>query len=278
MDNFWTDFVSWLLSLLPRAAGAAVIFGVGWWLSGAVTRFVKRAMARAKTDAGISSFLISLVNASLKVIVALMALAQLGVDVSSLIAALAAAGVTAGLALKESLSNVASGAQIIFTHPFRVGDYLSIPAEGIEGTVERIEIMYTSLRTFDNKETIIPNSKVMTSVITNFTAMKTRRLDLTYTIAYDDDIAAAKAVLQRLCSEEERIEKDPAPLIAVGEYQDSAVALVVKVWCKIEVYWDVYYSMQEKVKPAFDEAGLHIPFPQLDVHLPTESPSSPAKK
>ena len=274
MDNFWTDFVSWLLSLLPRAAGAAVIVGVGWWRSGAVTRFVQRAMARAKTDAGISSFLISLVNASLKVIVALMALAQLGVDVSSLIAALAAAGVTAGLALKDSLSNVASGAQIIFTRPFRVGDYVAI--EGNEGTVERIEMMFTALRTFDNKEIIIPNSEVIASTVVNVSAMQTRRLDLTFTVSYGADLDRAKAVLRALVEAHPLACKDPEPLVAVSELRDSSVALVVKVWCAKDDYWTLYYDMQENVKKKFDEEGIVIPFPQIDVHLQNGAPQPPS--
>ena len=142
--------------------------------------------------------------------------------------------------------------------------------------MERIEMMYTTLRTFDNKEVVLPNMKLTSSTIVNYTAMKTRRLDLTYSVSYSTDLDQAKALLTRLCEEEEKIEKDPVPLIAVGEYGDSSIAIVVKVWCKIENYWDAYYAMQGRVKQEFDKVGIEIPFPQLDVHFPEkETPGSP---
>ena len=263
----------WLFALLPRLGTAAVIFGVGWWLSNLVTKGLRRAVTRAKGDSGATSFLSSLINVLLKIIISIMAIAQLGVDVTSLIAAIGTAGLAVGLAMQNNLSNVASGAQIVLTSPFHVGDYLSIPGENVEGTVSRIEMMFTVLRTFDNKEVVLPNTTITSSTVVNFTAMKTRRLDLSYSVSYGADLEKAKAILSRLCAEEERIEKEPAPFVAVGAHKDSSVALDVKVWCKIEVYWDVYYAMQERVKLEFDKAGIAIPFPQLDVHFPGPKPS-----
>ena len=265
---FWNKGGAWLLGFLPRLVVAAVIFGVGWWLSSVAVNLVRKAITRARGDAGVTTFLASLLNILLKAIIAIMAIAQLGIDVTSLIAALGTAGVAVVLAMKDSMSNVASGAQIVLTAPFHVGDYLSVPSEEAEGTVERIEMMFTTLRTFDNKEIVIPNSRLMQSTIINFTAMKTRRLDLTYSVSYSADLLAVKALLMRLCEEEPRIQKDPAPLVAVGEHGASAVSIVVRVWCEIGDYWDVYYAMQERVKLAFDEAGIQIPFPQLDIHFP----------
>mgnify|MGYP002799280977 FL=1 len=240
----------------------------GGWLSSVAVNLVRKAITRARGDAGVTTFLASLLNILLKAIIAIMAIAQLGIDVTSLIAALGTAGVAVVLAMKDSMSNVASGAQIVLAAPFHVGDYLSAPSEEAEGTVERIEMMFTTLRTFDNKEIVIPNSRLMQSTIINFTAMKTRRLDLTYSVSYSADLLAVKALLMRLCEEEPRIQKDPAPLVAVGEHGASAVSIVVRVWCEIGDYWDVYYAMQERVKLAFDEAGIQIPFPQLDIHFP----------
>ena len=263
----------WLIALLPRLGTATVIFGVGWWLSNLVTKGLRRAVTRAKGDSGATSFLSSLINVLLKIIISIMAIAQLGVDVTSLIAAIGTAGLAVGLAMQNNLSNVASGAQIVLTSPFHVGDYLSIPGENVEGTVSRIEMMFTVLRTFDNKEVVLPNTTITSSTVVNFTAMKTRRLDLSYSVSYGADLEKAKAILSRLCAEEERIEKEPAPFVAVGAHKDSSVALDVKVWCKIEVYWDVYYAMQERVKLEFDKAGIAIPFPQLDVHFPGPKPS-----
>lgn len=276
MSSMWSAFLTWLVSMLPRLAAAVLLFGLGWWLSNVVTRLMRRAVTRAKGDAGVTTFLSSLLNILLKVIISIMAIAQLGVDVTSLIAAIGTAGLAVGLAMKDNMSNVASGAQIVLTGPFHVGDYLSVPAESVEGTVERIEMMYTTLRTFDNKEVVLPNMKLTSSTIVNYTAMKTRRLDLTYSVSYSTDLDQAKALLTRLCEEEEKIEKDPVPLIAVGEYGDSSIAIVVKVWCKIENYWDAYYAMQGRVKQEFDKVGIEIPFPQLDVHFPEkETPDSP---
>ena len=264
----WSSLLTWLLSILPRLAIAALIFAAGWWGSKIVTRLLHRAITRAKVDAGVTTFLSSLLSILIKVIVAIMAIAQLGVDVTSLIAALGTAGLAVGLAMKDSMSNVASGAQIVLTKPFRVGDYLSIPSENAEGVVERIEMMFSTLRTFDNKEIVIPNMTLMKCTLVNYTAMKTRRLDLTYSVSYRADLKQVKEVLTRLCEEEERIRKDPVPLIAVGEHGDNAVSMVVKVWCALDDYWPVYYAMQERVKLTFDEAGIEIPFPQLDVHFP----------
>ena len=276
MSSMWSAFLTWLVSMLPRLAASVLLFGLGWWLSNVVTRLMRRAVTRAKGDAGVTTFLSSLLNILLKVIISIMAIAQLGVDVTSLIAAIGTAGLAVGLAMKDNMSNVASGAQIVLTGPFHVGDYLSVPAESVEGTVERIEMMYTTLRTFDNKEVVLPNMKLTSSTIVNYTAMKTRRLDLTYSVSYSTDLDQAKALLTRLCEEEEKIEKDPVPLIAVGEYGDSSIAIVVKVWCKIENYWDAYYAMQGRVKQEFDKVGIEIPFPQLDVHFPAkETPGSP---
>ena len=276
MSSMWSAFLTWLVSMLPRLAASVLLFGLGWWLSNVVTRLMRRAVTRAKGDAGVTTFLSSLLNILLKVIISIMAIAQLGVDVTSLIAAIGTAGLAVGLAMKDNMSNVASGAQIVLTGPFHVGDYLSVPAESVEGTVERIEMMYTTLRTFDNKEVVLPNMKLTSSTIVNYTAMKTRRLDLTYSVSYSTDLDQAKALLTRLCEEEEKIEKDPVPLIAVGEYGDSSIAIVVKVWCKIENYWDAYYAMQGRVKQEFDKVGIEIPFPQLDVHFTEkETPGSP---
>lgn len=276
MSSMWSAFLTWLVSMLPRLAASVLLFGLGWWLSNVVTRLMRRAVTRAKGDAGVTTFLSSLLNILLKVIISIMAIAQLGVDVTSLIAAIGTAGLAVGLAMKDNMSNVASGAQIVLTGPFHVGDYLSVPAESVEGTVERIEMMYTTLRTFDNKEVVLLNMKLTSSTIVNYTAMKTRRLDLTYSVSYSTDLDQAKALLTRLCEEEEKIEKDPVPLIAVGEYGDSSIAIVVKVWCKIENYWDAYYAMQGRVKQEFDKVGIEIPFPQLDVHFPEkETPGSP---
>lgn len=264
MEKFNQWLVGWLQNIAPKLLGAVIVLLIGWLLSKALVKLLKKALERGKAEAGVVTFVGSLANISLKVLIGITAAAQLGFDVTSIITAIGALGVTLGLALKDSMSNVASGVQILFNHIFRVGDYLTV--DGVEGTVDRIELMYTALRTFDNKEIIIPNSELTASVITNYTAQKTRRLDLTYSVSYSTDLAKARSVLEELIAANEKALDDPAPLVAVGEHKDSSILMVVKVWCATENYWPLYFEMQESVKNAFDAAGIEIPFPQIDVH------------
>lgn len=261
MESFlkWAGTVAW--SLLE----AGLIFLVGWWLSSAVVKLLRRALERTKADGGIITFICSFCRIFLQIVAGITAISKLGVDVSSIVAALATAGVAIGLALKDSMGNIASGIQIIFMHPFHVGDYISI--DTTEGTVSRIELFFTSLTTFDNKEVIIPNSTITASTVVNFTAMETRRLDLKYTVSYSDNLSHVKDVLSRLCTEEGRILDSPAPMVVIGDHMESGISVLVRVWCKTDDYWPVYFSMQEHVKTAFDEEKITIPFNQMDIHI-----------
>lgn len=262
--KIWSELLTWLLQLVPKIIAAGLILGIGFWASGFLFRLIHRAMERSKADPTIMSFFDSFIKIAIKAIIIITAVGQF-VDVSSIIAAIAAAGVTIGLAMKDNLANVASGAQLIITRPFHLGDYVLL--DGVEGTVERIEIMFTVLKTFDNKEIVIPNSEVVANTITNVTAMETRRLDLTYFVDYNTDLTAAKQLLTEIVSGNDMVLPDPAPLVAVGEHKDSSIAMVVKVWCKKDDYWTLYYQMQETVKLKFDQAGINIPFPQMDIHI-----------
>ncbi|CAB1246516.1 putative Small-conductance mechanosensitive channel [Ruminococcaceae bacterium BL-4] len=267
-ETMWQDFLLWLQGALPRLIGALLIFAIGWKLSDWMIQIGKRMLNRTGVETGFVTFVGSLLKILLKVIVVIAVLDQLNVNVSAIVAAVGAAGVTAALALKDNLSNVACGAQIILTKPFKVGDYIAM--DSTEGTVMRIEMMFTVLKTFDNREVVIPNSTLTAAVITNYTAMENRMLDLTYGISYQDDLLAAKAVLQKLAEENPKILKEPAPMVVVREHGASAVHLLLRVWCKTTDYWSLYYEMQEQVKLAFDRAGLTIPFDQVDVHLKDE--------
>ncbi len=257
--------MAWLLHFGGNLLLAGLIFFAGWQLAKLAARLTKRAVKRAHGDPLAAGFVGSMARALVLLVSAVSAVAQLEINITSLVAALGAAGLTASFALQGSLSNFVSGVQILFTKPFKMGDYLSFG--GHEGTVKRIEILYTVLATFDNKEVIVPNSKITGDVVVNFTSNGTRRLDLSYGVAYDADLAAAKAILARLVKMDERVLEDPAPVIAVGELKDSSVTLVMKLWCRQEEYWNLYFAMQEAVKLAFDQAGIRIPFPQLDVHM-----------
>ena len=268
-QRVWENLLRGLARFFGDFVLAALIFIVGWFLARLAARLTKKAISRGKVDALVASFVGSLVKALVMIVAAVSAVAQLGINITSLVAALGAAGLTASFALQGSLSNLVSGMQIIFTKPFKMGDYLSFGT--YEGTVKRIEILSTTLSTFDNKEVIIPNSMITSDVVVNFTSSGTRRLDLSYGVSYQSDLARVKEILRELVDGDQRVLREPEPLIAVGEMRDSSIVVVAKFWCKQEDYWPLYYTMQEAVKNAFDREGISIPYPQLDVHLKERS-------
>lgn len=265
MRELWNTLLRGLAGFAGDLALAALIFFGGWFLARLAARLTKKAISKGKVDALAAGFIGSLVKSVVLVAAGVSAVAQLGVNITSLVAALGAAGLTASFALQGSLSNLVSGIQVIFTKPFAMGDYLSFGA--YEGTVKKIEILTTTLSTFDNKEVVVPNSMITSDVVVNFTSSGTRRLDLSYGVSYRADLKKAKGILEALVGEDSRAFRDPAPLVAVGELKESSVTLVCKVWCKAEDYWPLYYHLQEAVKEAFDREGVSIPYPQLDVHL-----------
>ncbi|ARP49953.1 hypothetical protein B6259_03060 [Ruminococcaceae bacterium CPB6] len=268
MTNLFHLIGTNMLSFLPRLLEAALVFGIGWWLSGVVRHICVKMLQRAQRDSAVVSFLSSTVKVTVRIIVIIMALSSLGLNTGAIIGAFSALGLGVSLAMKNNMANIACGVQMLFTKPFHAGDYIA--AEGVEGTVERVELMFTTLRTFDNKEIVFPNARLCDSVVTNYTAMDKRRVDFDFGISYSDDLAGAKALLLQIAEEDSRVLKVPAPLVAVNKHEKSALLLTAHFWCKTEDYWDVYYAVQEKVKLAFDEHGYHIPFPQVDVHLPAE--------
>ena len=269
MVNPMETFLKWAVPAAWAILQAILIFLIGWWLSSIVVKILRRALDRTKADGGIVTFICSFCRIFLQILAGITAISKLGIDVSSIIAALATAGVAIGLALKDSMSNIASGIQIIFMHPFHVGDYISI--DTTEGTVSRIELFFTALNKIDNKEIVIPNSTITASTVVNFTAMETRRLDLKYMVSYSDDLSHVKEVLSKLCQEDERILDTPEVQIVIGEHGESGVYVLIRLWCKTDDYWPIYFSMQEKVKLKFDEEGISIPFNQMDVHILNDS-------
>ena len=259
------EIMKMLESSLPKITAALIILVIGWWLSNQAVKIMYKGMMRSKADTGIVTFISSLTRSILKIIVCITAAAELGMNVSSIIAALGAAGLTIGLALKDSMSNIANGAQIIFTKPFRVGDYLQI--DGVEGTVERIEIIFTSLKTYDNKEIVIPNSKITSSVITNYTSMETRRLSLNYQVGYEEDVTLVKKVINDIVKSNSLVLTEPEPLVVIEEYGNGTLTVSAKVWCKTDDYWDLYYEMQEKIKTAFEKEGIKGPHQSLNLNV-----------
>ncbi len=244
---------------------ALAVFVIGRWLANMIVRGVKRLMQRANMDEVLIGFLSSILNAVLLVVVIIAALEQLGVNTTSVLAVFAAAGLAVGLALKDSLSNFSAGVMLIIFKPFKVGDF--VEAAGIAGVVEEIRIFTTQLRTGDNREIIVPNSQIYSGIITNFSAREQRRIDLVIGIGYEDDIGAAKQILEAIIQSDERILKEPAPVILVSELGESSVDLAVRPWVSSADYWNVRSDLLETIKREFDTRGISIPYPQRDVHV-----------
>ncbi|WP_338669949.1 mechanosensitive ion channel family protein [Pseudodesulfovibrio methanolicus] len=248
-----------------RIIVALLIFIIGRIIAKALANGIKKSLIKAKVDETLAVFLKNITYYALIAAVVIAALGQAGINVTSFLAVLGAAGLAVGLALKDSLSNFAAGVMLILLKFFKKGDYVT--AGGQSGTVTAINIFNTVLTTPDNKVITVPNSAVLGGTITNVTANDTRRVDMTFGIGYDDDLLKAKKTLERIVSEEPRVLAEPAPVIQVMELADSSVNFVVRPWCKTSDYWGVYFALTEKVKLVFDQEGISIPYPQQDVHI-----------
>lgn len=269
MDFFSTEHLKALAEqyLVPFAINlvlAALVFIVGRWVARGLKSLMGRLLER-RLDASLVKFLCSVAYALMMVIVIIAALDRLGVKTTAAVAVLGAAGLAVGLALQGSLGNFAAGVMIILFRPYRVGDVIS--AAGQVGKVDEIQTFNTVLLTADNRVIIIPNGQVIGGIIENITQQQTRRIDLVFGVGYGDDLKKAKAILERLVAEDDRILKDPAPQVAVSELADSSVNFVCRPWVKGDDYWTVRFDLIERVKLTFDAEGISIPFPQRDVHI-----------
>ncbi len=238
---------------------------MGRWIAKALKKLINKVMTKNNVDPILVSFVGDLTYFALLAFVVIAAINQLGVQTTSFIAIIGAAGLAIGLALQGSLANFAAGFLLMLFRPFKVGDY--IEGAGVAGAVEEIQVFTTQLKSPDNKKIIIPNAKLTGDNIINYSANETRRIDLVIGVGYADDLAKVKEVLEDVLSKDDRILKDPAPTIAVGELADSSVNFVVRPWVKTADYWDVYFDTTESVKKRFDADGISIPFPQRDVHM-----------
>ena len=248
-----------------KVVAAIAIFLIGRWVAMGVRKGVNRMMEKAGTDPIIVGFVGSISYIALLAFVIIAALGQLGIQTTSFIAILGAAGLAIGLALQGSLANFAAGFLMIMFRPFRVGDF--IEGAGVAGVVESIQIFTTTMKTGDNKTIIIPNAKLSSDNVINYSAKPTRRVDMTVGVAYDADLSHVRDVLKDIISKESRIHSDPEPLIAVAELADSSVNFVVRVWTDTGDYWAVMFAMNETIKNRFDAEGIGIPFPQRDLHI-----------
>ena len=238
---------------------------IGLWIVGMVVGVIGKVMDKSNTDPSLAGFIRSLISILLKIMVYITAIGMLGVEMTSFIAILGAAGLAVGMALSGTLQNFAGGVMILLFKPYKVGDF--IEAQGYSGSVKEIQIFITVLTTPDNKTVIIPNGPLATGSLINYSAQTTRRVDWIYGIAYGDDLDKAYELLNKFITEDERILKDPEPFLALSELADSSVNIVVRVWVNSADYWGVHFDMNEKVYKQFEQAGLSIPFPQMDVHV-----------
>jgi small conductance mechanosensitive channel len=264
-----TQYVETLINLFvvwgPKLAGAILALIIGLWLANMITGGLSRSMEKSEVDPSLRPFLKSLVSTLLKVLVVVSVLGMVGIQMTSFIAILGAAGLAVGMALSGTLQNFAGGVMILIFKPFKVGDF--IEAQGYAGTVNAIQIFNTILKTPDNKTIIIPNGGLSTASMVNYSTEPTRRVDWTFGIAYGDDIDKAKEVLRSLLATNESVLKDPAPFVELGELADSSVNFTVRAWVNAADYWTVHFYMLDMVYRRFAEEGLNIPFPQMDVHV-----------
>ncbi len=265
LENF-SGFVTGIAVTYGLKAIAAIIaLIIGLWVIKLIVKALARIMEKKEVDASLRGFINSLAGILLKVMLVITVIGMLGIQMTSFVAILGAAGLAVGMALSGTLQNFAGGVMILIFKPFKVGDF--IEAQGYAGAVSEIQIFITVLKTPDNKTIIIPNGGLSTGSMTNYSTEATRRVDFSFGIAYGDSYDDAKALLLQIIKADTRIMSNPEPFVVLGQLADSSVNITVRVWVKAADYWGVYFDMNEKVYKEFDKNGLHIPFPQLDVHL-----------
>lgn len=265
MEQIISTIKKYALEFSYKFAGAIVALIIGLWFIRVITNGLAKLMKARNVDDSLQPFLRSLLNIALKTLLVVSVLSMLGIEMTSFVAILGAAGLAVGMALSGTLQNFAGGVMILIFKPFKVGDVIT--SQGYTGTVYEIQIFNTILKTPDNKHIIIPNGGLSTSSLVNFSKETTRRVDWTFGIGYGDDIDKAKSVLQQLIHDDQRIKNDPEPFIAVSELADSSVNFTVRVWVNAPDYWGVYFSMNENVYKTFGKEGLNIPYPQMDIHV-----------
>ena len=248
-----------------KLVAAIVVLLLGRWVIKLIKKALTKVMARRNVEPSLNSFLMSLVSVLLTFFLIMAIIGILGINTSSLVALLASAGLAIGMALSGTLQNFAGGVMIMLFKPFKVGDFIA--AQGYEGKVNGIQIFNTTILTPDNKTVILPNGALSTGPVTNFNKETDRRVDWVFSISYGDDYDKAKAVLQRLCDADERILKDPKPVIELLKMSDSSIDITLRARVKPEDYWAVYFRMNELVYKTFPQEGLNFPFPQVDVHM-----------
>ena len=244
---------------------AVIIFVIGKFIIKFILKFVDRIFAKSSADEGVAKFIHSVLKVTLYIILAITICGQVGIETTSFAAIVASGGLAIGLAFEGSLSNFAGGVMILIMKPFTVGDY--IESNGVEGTVYKIDIFYTSLKTVDNKSVKLPNGTLSNSILTNYSMNEKRRADVEVGIGYDDNIELARKELEKVMNSYSNIMRDESNVVVVKNLADSAIIMEVRVWVPTEYYWDCKFYLNEQIRVAFDKAGISIPFNQLDVNV-----------
>ena len=267
MNWLQTDGVDFGINLLIAIA----IFYVGRMVIALVVRAMRIGMEKAEVDKTLIGFVCNLVRMGLLIVVIIAAISKIGIETTSFIAIFGAAGLAVGLALQGSLSNFAAGVLIVLFRPYKEGDF--VEAAGISGAVVQVQILTTIMKTGDNKQVIVPNSQIMSSIITNYSANDTRRVDMVVGVSYDDDLDKVRKTLEEIIAADDRVLDDPAVTIAVSELADSSVNFIVRPWVKTSDYWGVKFDLTETIKKRFDSEGISFPYPQQDVHVHNVTPA-----
>ena len=263
--NKFDAFQTYIVEYGAKIILAIVVLIIGLWIIKRIGKGIKKVMNLRNMEPTLQIFLGSLITITLKTLLIISVIGMIGVPMTSFIAILGAAGLAIGMALSGTLQNFAGGVILLIFKPFKVGDV--IEAQGYIGVVKEIQIFVTILTTADNKMIFIPNGGLSTGSLTNYSAQSKRRVDITIGIDYSDDIDKARKVCKEVVAKNEKIDKDPEPLIAVSELGDSSVNMLVRVWCDTSEYWNVTFYLNEELKKAFDKNKLSIPFPQRTVHI-----------
>jgi small conductance mechanosensitive channel len=273
--TFLTQLSAWAALALPGFLSAILLFAVGWWVAGRAQRAVARLLDKtSRIDPTLRSVISSVVRYSILVLVVVAVLGQLGIQTTSILAALGAIGLAIGLALQGTLSNIAAGMMLLWLRPFRVGDY--VDTGSVAGTVKDVGLFACELHTWDGIFLFVPNAQLWNTKITNFSRLPTRLVDLKFGVAYGDDIATGLNVLTELAASDGRVHSEPAPVVFVDELGDSAVILTLRVWAATSEYWNVRRDFTKRGKSDLEAAGLSIPFPQRDVHVHNAEPNNEA--
>ncbi len=265
MEKYLDQLIAILVEYGPKLIGAIIVLIIGNLVIKVIIKVLKKLFKKRKFDESLGSFIMSMTKVVLQILLWISVLGMVGIEMTSFIALLGAAGLAVGMALSGTLQNFAGGVMILIFKPFKVGDF--IDSQGATGVVKEIQIFNTILNTVDNKVIIIPNAQLSNTIITNYSTEPQRRVDWTFGIGYGDSVEKAQGILKELLDKDERILKDPEYFIALSELADSSVNITVRGWVKAADYWGVFFDMNKNVYDKFNQEGINIPFPQMDVHV-----------